>query len=91
MSSSFPSRSVREIRDAIRAGTRTVEQTVQQPFAGLGALPLGVQLIVASQCDAALLSLAEWVEGRAGWSAAVASRSGRLSCVQQVSRDHANP
>jgi Asp-tRNA(Asn)/Glu-tRNA(Gln) amidotransferase A subunit family amidase len=51
---------------------------------GPGGLPLGVQLIGASQCDAGLLSLAEWVEGRAGWSAAVASRSGRHRCVQEV-------
>ena len=32
MNHSSPSPSIREIRDAIRAGTRTVEQTVQQAF-----------------------------------------------------------
>ena len=41
---------------------------------GPGGLPLGVQLVGASQHDAALLSLAEWVEGRTGWNIAVASR-----------------
>jgi len=41
---------------------------------GPEGLPLGVQLVGASQRDAALLSLAEWVEGRTGWNTAVASR-----------------
>jgi amidase len=41
---------------------------------GPAGLPLGVQLVGASQHDAALLSLAEWVESRAGWSIAIASR-----------------
>ena len=41
---------------------------------GPGGLPLGVQLVGASQRDTALLSLAAWVEERAGWSTAVASR-----------------
>ncbi|MFM0057036.1 amidase [Paraburkholderia phytofirmans] len=41
---------------------------------GPAGLPLGVQLVGASRCDAALLSLAEWVEGRTGWAAEVASR-----------------
>ncbi|MEM5455004.1 amidase [Paraburkholderia phytofirmans] len=51
---------------------------------GPGGLPLGVQLVGASQHDAALLSLAEWAEGRTGWNIAVASRCGQLRCVQQV-------
>src|SRR5258708_36611467 len=58
---------------------------------GPGGLPLGVQLIAASQHDAALLSLARWGGGRAGWGAAVASRWGRVRCGQEVSRDHAQP
>ncbi|PZR51089.1 amidase [Paraburkholderia fungorum] len=41
---------------------------------GPAGLPLGVQLVGAGQHDAALLSLAEWVEGRTGWNIAVASR-----------------
>jgi amidase len=41
---------------------------------GPAGLPLGVQLVGASRCDPALLSLAEWVEGRTGWAAEVASR-----------------
>jgi amidase len=47
--------------------------TLPVGFGPLG-LPLGVQLVGASQHDAALLSLAEWVEGRTGWNIAVASR-----------------
>lgn len=41
---------------------------------GPAGLPLGVQLVGATQHDAALLSLAEWVESRTGWSIAIASR-----------------
>ncbi|HEY2022922.1 amidase family protein, partial [Paraburkholderia sp.] len=47
--------------------------TLPVGFGPLG-LPLGVQLVGAGQHDAALLSLAEWVEGRTGWSIALASR-----------------
>jgi amidase len=35
---------------------------------GPAGLPLGVQLVGAAHTDEALLSLAEWVEARTGWS-----------------------
>jgi amidase len=41
---------------------------------GPAGLPLGAQLVGAANGDAALLDLAEWVEERTGWKAAVATR-----------------
>ena len=41
---------------------------------GPAGLPLGAQLVGAANGDAALLNLAEWVEERTGWKAAVAAR-----------------
>lgn len=41
---------------------------------GPAGLPLGAQLVGAANGDAALLELAEWVEERTGWKAAVATR-----------------
>jgi amidase len=41
---------------------------------GPQGLPLGAQLVGAAHSDAQLLALAEWVEARAGWDAAVAQR-----------------
>jgi amidase len=42
---------------------------------GPAGLPLGAQLVGAAHGDAQLLALAEWVEARAGWKAAVAERA----------------
>jgi len=41
---------------------------------GPAGLPLGAQLVGAANGDAELLELAEWVEERTGWKAAVAAR-----------------
>jgi Asp-tRNA(Asn)/Glu-tRNA(Gln) amidotransferase A subunit family amidase len=41
---------------------------------GPAGLPLGAQLVGAAHGDTQLLALAEWVEARAGWDAAVAER-----------------
>jgi len=41
---------------------------------GPQGLPLGAQLVGAAHGDADLLKLAEWVEARTGWPAAVAQR-----------------
>ncbi|HYS66720.1 MAG TPA: amidase [Paraburkholderia sp.] len=41
---------------------------------GPSGLPLGAQLVGVAQGDAELLALAEWVEARTGWEAAVTQR-----------------
>jgi Asp-tRNA(Asn)/Glu-tRNA(Gln) amidotransferase A subunit family amidase len=43
---------------------------------GPAGLPLGAQLVGAAHGDAGLLALAEWVEARTGWEAAVVQRRG---------------